>query len=185
MSVNPPMNNLRNLTIGLLTLGLLAAPVAMADPLDDLHVEKDVAAHYQVDYSNVLDGVADAQDIVGEAKAVVEEKAQSRADASATATPGLGSGILAGIKENAQAFMGWIKGLSVKPRPDAAGYVSATHAQDTIADVKSLDGSIEGDVVGHLEATNVMDHTLAAPPEPKLGFLGEMRAAFDAFLTWG
>ena len=179
------MNNLRNLTIGLLTMGLLAAPAAMADPLDDLRIEKDVAAHYQVDYSNVLDAADDAKDLVGEAKAVVEEKAKTQADASATATTGAGSGVLAGIKENAAAFMGWLKGLSFKPRPDAAGYVSATHAQDTIADVKSLDGSIEGDVIGHLEATSVMEHTIAPPPEPKLGFLGEMRAAFDAFLNWG
>ena len=177
--------NTRNLLIGLLTFGLLATPVALADPLGDLHLEKDVAAHYQIDYSNVLDGVEDAKDIVGEAKAAVEEKASSKADASATATTGAGSGIVAGIKENAMAFVGWLKGLYVKPQPNAAGYVSATHAQDTIADAKSLDGSLEGDVLGHIEATSVVDHNATTPPEPKLGFLGEMRAAFEAFLDWG
>ena len=179
------MNAMRNLMIGLLTVGLLAVPAAMADPLEDLHVEKDVAAHYKVDYSHVLDAADDAKELVGEAKAVVQEKAASKADASATATTGAGSGILAGVKENAAAFLGWLKGLYVKPSPDAAGYVSATHAQDTIADLRSMDGSLEGDAVGHIEASSVMDHNATTPPEPKLGFLGEMRAAFEAFLNWG
>jgi hypothetical protein len=177
------MNNLRKTLLGLLSLCLLL-PVAAADPLGDLHLEKDVAAHYQVDYSNVLDAVDDAKDIVGEAKAVAEEKASSKVDAGASATTGLGSGILAGIKENAMAFIDWVKGLSVKPRPDAAGYVSATNAQDLAADATSLDGSIEGDVLGHIEATSVMEENVSAPPEPRLGFLGEMRAAFEAFLDF-
>ena len=176
------MNTSRKTLLGLLALCLLSAPVAVADPLDDLHVEKDVAAHYKVDYSNVLDGVADVQELAGEAKAIVEEKASAKTNAGATATTGAGSGIMAGIKENAAAFLDWIKGLSVKPRPDAAGYVSAANAQDLASDVRSLDGSIEGDIVGHLEATSVMEHTISAPPEPRLGFLGEMRAAFAAFL---
>ena len=177
--------NLRNLTLGLMTLALLSVPAAMADPLDDLHVEKDVAAHYKVDYSGVLDAVDDAKGIADEAKGMVQEKASSKANAGASATTGMGSGILAGIKENAAAFMGWLKGLSVKPHPDAAGYVSATQAQETIADARSLDGSIEGDAVGHLEATNVIQKDVSEPPAPKLGFLGEMRAAFSAFLDWG
>ena len=176
------MNTSRTTLLGLLALCLLAAPVAAADPLDDLHVEKDVAAHYKVDYSGVLDAVDDAKDVVDEAKAVAEEKASSKANAGASATTGLGSGILAGIKENAQAFVDWLKALHVKPRPDAAGYVSATNAQDLATDARSLDGSLEGDAVGHLEATNVIEKDVAEPPTPKLGFLGEMRAAFEAFL---
>ena len=176
------MNTSRKTLLGLLALCLLSAPVAVADPLDDLHVEKDVAAHYQVDYSQVLDGVDDAKDLVEEVKAVAQEKASAKTDAGATATTGVGSGIVAGIKENAAAFLGWIKGLSFKPKPDVAGYVSATNAQDLASDVRSLDGSIEGDVIGHLEATSVMEDEVPAPPEPKLGFLGEMRAAFAAFL---
>jgi len=176
------MNTSRKTLLGLLALCLLSAPVAVADPLDDLHIEKDVAAHYKVDYSQVLDGVEDAKELVGEAKAVVQEKASSKVDAGATATTGAGSGILAGIKENAAAFIDWVKGLSIKPRPDAAGYVSATNAQDLASDLRSLDGSIEGDAVGHIEATSVVQKDVAAPPEPRLGFLGEMRAAFEAFL---
>ena len=185
VSVIPPMNNLRNLMIGLLTFGLLAVPLAAADPLDDLHVEKDVAAHYKADYSQALDAVGDVKDIAGEAKDTVQAKASSKTNAGATATTGLGSDIVAGIKENAQAFLGWIKSLSVKPSPDAAGYVSATNAQDLVADARSLDGSIEGDALGHIEATSVMEKDIAEPPAPKLGFLGEMQAAFHGFLNFG
>lgn len=178
------MNNLRNTLIGFLAFGLLLAPVAAADPLDSFHVEKDVTASYHADYTAVLDAKDAAGDIVADAKAMVQEKANQRAQATASASTGLGTGIVAGVKENLQAFLDWIKGLSVKPSPEASGYASATNAQDLVADARSLDGSIDGDAYGHLEATSLVEKNVTEPPAPKLGFLGEMRAAFDAFINW-
>ncbi|MFA5861036.1 MAG: hypothetical protein WDA16_05015 [Candidatus Thermoplasmatota archaeon] len=192
--------------IGLLALGLLfgaGVAGAVGGTLGGTYgIDTDASAH--VDYSGVLKAAdaakGAAESAAGSAKATADQNVAIAASAAvgtgneAKATVGKTSSLavkastdmqksfFADMADNIAAFGSWAQGIFVKPTLDAKHVEDMDAAAKLADDVQSHDGTLDVDYSQVLESTARADYNIPPPPTPKLGFLGEIKMAFEGIL---
>lgn len=181
--------------LGLLTISLVAlagTAVATGGSLGGTYgVDTDAKAH--ADYSGVLkaggaakgavegivSGVADqATSVAGQAKANAESNTKSGLKSSTSVK----TGILDAFSKNVGAFSNWASQLWVKPTVDAKHAEDMDAAGRVLDNVQNHDGSLDAYYGQALESTARVDYNVPTPPAPQMGFLGEIKMAFEGVL---
>ena len=181
--------------LGLLTISLVAlagSAVAAGGSLGGTYgIDTDASAH--ADYSGVLKAGAAAK---GAAEGIVSSVAdqatsaagQAKANADSNAKNGIKSstsvktGLLDAFGKNVESFSSWVSQIWVKPTVDAKHVEDMNAAGRLVSDIESQDGSLDADYTQVLESTARVDYNIPTPPAPQLGFLGEIRMAFEGVI---
>lgn len=192
--------------IGLLALGLLlgaGAATATGGSLGGTYgVETDASAH--ADYSGVLKAADAAKSAAQSAAESVSGQAKANADLAASAAVGQGNdakakvgkttSVAASASTNAQqsffgdladnigAFGSWAQGIFVKPTLDAKHAEDMAATGQLLEDVQNHNGTLDAYYGQGLESTARADYNIPPPPTPKVGFISEIKMAFESIL---
>ena len=202
VSVIPPMNNPK--LFGMLVIGLLLGVAGTAAAIGGdvgglLGANADAQATYGVDYSGATNAVDTAKaTATAEAKAKIDDAgaavdaaegkvlatAQGAATNSMKASADVKTSVLEQLTGNLQLYVDWVHDLFVKPDVNGPSTDAAAHvAKDITTDVGPgyVGASALGkaDIEKNLESTAHLDYNLPPPPQPKIGFLGELKASFE------
>jgi hypothetical protein len=188
--------------IGLMAIGLvLGAGTALAveGSLGGTY-STGVDANAHADYGGVLDAVDQAKgtaeqtataEIDATASMAAGDAAQAQAtsskeaDASVQASADAKQGVLDGIAGNLQAFGGWAQSIFVKPTVDAKHAEDMTASGALVSQVANHDGSLDAYYGQDLQSTARVDYNVPPPPTPSVGFLGELKMAFEGIFHLG